>query len=155
MTVGDYKRFFATPYYEYWGNVEKKRAYSKFMGIWKDPDIIPTFLEDTNKVIELMPLGVETSIADVSNLGIGHHEKCKEAHRELHRICLLYLKKLALLIAVHHNHGDIFYVAPLHEQTGLKVDAYFYSFKTADAYLDKWQEEMDKENEIFLGETVL
>lgn len=148
MKPVNYQSFFISPYYEYWGNVEKKRIYSKFIGSWKDPDIVPTFLADTNKLVEMMPLGIETSIADVSLIGVSHHEKCKEAHRELHRLANVHLKNLVLLIAQSHNHGDIFYVMPLHEQTRLRVSAQFYNLKAAEEYLDSWQQAQDKKTSV-------
>ncbi len=146
----DYQCFFATPNYEYWGNVEKKRLYTKFIGSWKDVDIISTFLEDTDKLAESMPLGIKTCITDLSVIGTAHHEKYQEAHKELHDRYLKYVKNLVMIVATHHNYSDIFYGNSSRTQTALRVGAYFYNFNAADAYLDKWQQGMEKVIEMQL-----
>lgn len=146
----DYQCFLATPYYEYWGNIEKKRLYSRFTGSWKNTEIIHSFLEDSEKLADFMPFGIKTCITDVSMIGSAHHEKYKEAHKELHDKYLRQLKNMVMIVATHHNYSDIFYGVSSPVYTGVRIGAYFYNFNAADAYLDTWQQGMEKVMEMQL-----
>jgi hypothetical protein len=135
--IQNYSSLLKTPYYEVLYNPYQYRLSHKIKDSWNNDEIGKRYLGDLEALKEFfMENPVNSMIIDVRDLYLGHTDFCKEAQKEAQRKLLKMNAKYICLLISSKNLNDITYVEKQHKETGVKINAMFYNFDTADNWLD-------------------
>lgn len=133
----NYTNLVACNHYEIWYNYVKKRLYLKLKDIWIDSDISCNFQKEiTNLDSFLLKNNLETLILDVIHLGLGHSFECKKSQINMKKMLSEKIITASCMLISSKNINDVLYSDVQNKEIGLKINALFHNFDTADNWLD-------------------